>query len=206
MANGYKKISSSAFSSRVSTTTLSLWHAADHLLQVERDHYMEKYRRFYFSDIEVFTVRLDNRRRNIAITFGILVAAALAMALYFNGGFASGFFFSVAGFFMIPFIYNLVRGPTCAVHIATAVQREELGSVRRVKGAMRLLRIIADGAARTQGELAPDMVRVKFELQKAPPPMPGTPPIAAVEPGVMTGEVANPNPQDIPPPEPPPAQ
>jgi hypothetical protein len=67
-----------------------------------------------------------------------------------------------------------------------------------------LLRIIADGAARTQGELAPDMVRVKYELQKAPPPMPGTLPIAAVDPGAAPVEAANP--QDIPPSEPPPAQ
>ena len=182
---------------------LSLWRGPDHLLQIERDHYTETYRRFYFNDIEILAVRLDNRRRNIAITFGIIVGAFLGLALYLNGG-ASGFFFGVAGFFMIPFIYNLVRGPTCVTHVTTAVQREELESVRRVKGAMRLLNIIREGAAQTQGVLAPDMVRVKFELQKAPPPLPGVPPAAAPMPGVeMAPEMTPP----IAPPEtPPPAQ
>jgi hypothetical protein len=204
MANGYKKISSSALSSRVSTTMMSLWRGEDHLLQVERDHFHEKYRRFYFNDIEIFTVRLDNRRRNIAIIFGILVGIFIALALYSTAGFAVGFFFSIAGIFMIPFIYNLVRGPTCVVHVATAVQREELASVRRVKAAMRLLQIIRDGAAQTQGILAPDMVRVKYELQKSPPPMPGAPPTAGVEPDAAPIEAAIP--QETPPPEPPPAQ
>jgi hypothetical protein len=138
------------------------------LLQIERDGYAENYRRFHYADIEIFTVRLDNRRRNIAIVFGIVVAAMVALAVFLNSGGGSIFFLCCAGFFMIPFIYNLVRGPTCIVHVTTAVQREELQSVRRVKQALRLMQVIRDHAAQTQGVLAPDMVRVKFELQNAP--------------------------------------
>jgi hypothetical protein len=63
------------------------------------------------------------------------------------------------------------------VHVTTAVQREELQSVRRLKGALKLLQAIRDNAAQTQGVLAPDMARVKFELENAPvgftpPPQP----------------------------------
>ena len=36
MANGYKKIASTAASGRLATTTMSLWQGEDHLLQVER--------------------------------------------------------------------------------------------------------------------------------------------------------------------------
>ena len=176
MANDYKKVSSSALSGRVASTTMSLWQAADHLLQVERDHYSESYRRFYFSDIEIFTVRLDNRRRNIAIIFGIIVAMMVLSALLLNSGGGSIFFLCSAGFFMIPFVYNLVRGPTCVVHVTTAVQREELQSVRRLKGALKLLQVIRDAAAQTQGVMAPDMVRVKFELENAPPGFTPPPP------------------------------
>jgi len=125
MANGYKKIAGGAKAGRLAVTTMSLWQGADHLLQIERDGYSENYKRFYFSDIEIFTVRLDNRRRSIAIAFGALVALFVVISLWAN----IGFFFGVAGFFMIPFIYNLVRGPTCVVHVATAVQREQLQSV-----------------------------------------------------------------------------
>src|SRR3954469_18983648 len=168
MVNGYRKVSSSAVSGRLASSAMSLWQGADHLLQIERDHYAESYRRFYFADIEIFTIRLDNRRRNIAIVFGIVVAAMVFLAVVLNTGGASIFFLCCAGFFMIPFIYNLVRGPTCIVHVTTAVQREELQSVRRVKQALRLMQVIRDQAAQTQGVLAPDMVRVKFELQNAP--------------------------------------
>jgi len=91
------------------------------------------------------------------------------LAVFMNAGGGSIFFLCCAGFFMIPFIYNLVRGPTCVTHVTTAVQREELRSVRRLKGALKLLQAIRDAAAQTQGALAPDMVRVKFELQNAPP-------------------------------------
>jgi hypothetical protein len=178
MANGYKKLAGGARPGRLAVTTMSLWQGPDHLLQIERDGYAENYRRFYFADIEIFTVRLDNRRRNIAIIFGIVVAAMVLLAVLLNAGGGSIFFLCCAGFFMIPFIYNLVRGPTCVVHVTTAVQREELQSVRRLKGALRLLQAIRDHAAQTQGVLAPDMVRVKFELENAPvgyvPPPPPT--------------------------------
>jgi hypothetical protein len=166
MAGDYKKIASGARPGRISTSRLSLWRGPDHLLQIDRDHYIETYRRFYYSDIEVFTVRLDNRRRNFAVILGILIALCLLFAVAASS--ASIFFFIMTGFFLVPFIYNMVRGPTCVVYVATAVQREELQSVRRLKGAMRLLQVIRDGAALTQGVLAPDMVRVNFELKNAP--------------------------------------
>lgn len=178
MANGYKKIAGGARPGRLAVTTLSLWQGSDHLLQIERDGYAENYRRFHFADIEIFTVRMDNRRRNIAIAFGIVVAAMVLLAVLLNSGGGSIFFLCCAGFFMIPFIYNLVRGPTCVVHVTTAVQREELQSVRRLKGALKLLQAIREHAAQSQGVLAPDMVRVKFELENAPvgftPPPPPT--------------------------------
>src|ERR1041385_7334370 len=138
MANGYTKIAGGMQSGRLSSTASqsSLWQGPDHLLQAERDGYTESYRRFYFADIEIVTVRLDNRRRNIAIIFGAIVGIFAIIAVM-NSGIATGVFFGIAGLFLIPFVYNLVRGPSCVVHIATAVQREELKSVRRVKGAMR---------------------------------------------------------------------
>jgi hypothetical protein len=196
MANGYKKIAGGARPGRLAVTTMSLWQGPDHLLQIERDGYAENYRRFHYADIEIFTIRLDNRRRNIAIVFGIIVGAMVLLAILLNTGGGSIFFLCCAGFFMIPFIYNLVRGPTCIVHVTTAVQREELQSVRRVKQALRLMQVVRDQAAQTQGVLAPDMVRVKFELQNAPlgftPPPP--PAISESQPIPFSLETAAPVP------------
>lgn len=206
MANGYKKISGGAKAGRLAVTTMSLWQGPDHLLQIERDGYGENYRRFFYADIEIFTVRLDNRRRNIAFILGGLAAVMLAIAFIGFAGSSSGggaVFLTFAGIFLMPFIYNMVRGPTCVAHIATAVQREQLRSVGRLKQAMRLLQVIRDGANQAQGTLAPDMVRVKFELQNAPPPL-RPPSFAEQESPIVFNPVAQ-APAE-PPVEPPPTQ
>ena len=176
MANGYKKIASTAASGRLATTTMSLWQGGDHLLQVERDGYNEVYRRFYFADIEIFSVRIDKRQWTITFVFGALVGLFIFFAILATG-IARGVFLGIGGFFVIPMIYNWMRGPTCVVHLTTAVQREEIASVRRVKGALRLLEVVRQASAAAQGAMAPDLVRVKFELQNAPkfvapPPLP----------------------------------
>jgi hypothetical protein len=177
MANGYKKIASTAASGRLATTTMSLWQGEDHLLQVERDGYNEVYRRFYFADIEMFNVRIDNRQWTITFIFGALVGLFVFFAILATGV-ARGVFLGIAGVFVLPMIYNWLRGPTCVVHLTTAVQREEIASVRRVKGALRLLEVVRQASAAAQGAMAPDLVRVKFELQNAPkvapPPLPPT--------------------------------
>jgi hypothetical protein len=177
MANGYKKIASTQMSGRLATTSASLWQAADHLLQIEKDHYTETYRRFYFADIESFTVRVTKRQWTLSFIFGSLVGICLFISLL-NAGFVRGFFLSGAGLFMIPLVINWARGPACIVHLGTAVQREELPSVRRVKKAEKLLAALREITAQTQGVMAADLVRVKFELQNtpagaAPPPLPG---------------------------------
>lgn len=179
MGNGYKKIASNATSGRLATSTMSLWQGADHLLQVERDGYDEVYRRFYFSDIEMFSMRIDRRQWTITFGFGVIVGLFVFFAIL-AGGVAGGVFLGIAGFFLIPMIYNWLRGPTCVVHLTTAVQREEISSVRRVKGALRLLQVVREATAQAQGAMAPDLVRVKFELQnvpKVPAPPPLTPTI-----------------------------
>jgi hypothetical protein len=192
MGGDYKKIASGARPGRMSGSRLSLWRGPDHLLQIERDHYTEAYRRFYYADIEIFTVRLDNRRRNIAIVSGIIVGALLLWGLYLGAGVGGGVVFGFAGFFLIPFVYNLVRGPSCVVHVTTAVHREELQSVRRVKGALKLMQVIRDGAAQSQGVLDPDTVRLQFQMQNAsgsplPPPVP-TPAVNLPPPPISMAE------------------
>jgi hypothetical protein len=178
MANGYKKIASTAASMRLSASvsSMSLWQGADHLLQVERDHYHEAYRRFYFADIEIFSVRIDKRQWTITFVFGALVGLFVFFAILATGV-GRGILLGIAGVFVLPMIYNWLRGPTCVVHLTTAVQREEIASVRRVKGAMRLLQVVQEATAAAQGVMAPDLVRVKFEVQNAtraaaPPPLP----------------------------------
>lgn len=178
MANGYKKIASGARVGRLSSGGMSLWQGADHLLQIEKDGYSENYKRFYFSDIEQFAIRIDRRQWTITFILGATVGIFLFIALL-NTGLARGLFAGFGGFFFLPMIYNWMRGPTCVVHVASAVQREELSSVRRVKSAKRLLNVLREAAAESQGVIPPDLVRAKFAAQNAPPAPPPISPVVA---------------------------
>jgi hypothetical protein len=173
MANGYTKIAAGGQSGRLSATRVSLWRAADHLLLIDRDYYTEKYKRFYFADLETFSIRKDNRQRTYAFLAGSTVFILLVIA-FITSGVARGIFLGTAGFFLIPFIYNWAKGPTCVVHITTAVQREEIPSLRRVRKAEKVLAQVMEGVAASQGILTAEAARAQFEIQRtvAPPIVP----------------------------------
>jgi hypothetical protein len=174
MANGYKKIGGGGRPGRISFTQISLWQGADHLLQVEKDGYTENYRRFYFADIESFTIRRDNRRRNYSITLGILLAFFVWIIVMVPG--PAKIVLSVpAAILAIALIVNFQKGPTCVTHLTTAVQRQEIQSLRRVRTAERALNEIFNGSQQTQGLLSAEDARLRFELP-IPPPISGPPP------------------------------
>jgi hypothetical protein len=175
MANGYKKVGGGARPGRLAITQISLWQGSDHLLQVEKDGYSERYRRFYFADIESFIIRRDNRQRNYTIALIILQAFFLFFIVI--GG-SSGMRVALS----IPFamlltalIVNIAKGPSCVTHVTTAVQRQEIQSLRRVRAAERAANEILNGSQATQGLLSPEETRMRFELRSAPP-IPGPPP------------------------------
>jgi hypothetical protein len=177
MANDYTKLAGGAGSGRLATSQFSLWLGPDHLLQIEKQGHTEKYHRFYFKDIESVTIRRTNRQRNYGLFFGILLALFLWMLIMVGGGarFVTGGFMVL---FAIPFIVNLVKGPTCVTHLTTAVQSREIHSLRRVRGAERALDEILNGSHAAQGLLSAEETRLRFQLSMAPPPL-SPPPIAS---------------------------
>ena len=109
-----------------------LYLGTDHLLLVEQLILLERYKRFYFRDIQVITAAQSARWIVFGTIWGFL---ALVSALFFMihhplAVGAGAFFTALFGF---AFVHNLILGPTCVVRLRTAVQAYRLAPLERIR-------------------------------------------------------------------------
>src|ERR1041385_6009276 len=137
-----------------------LYLARDHLLVVRSNGYIEDYKRFYFQDIQAILIRQSITGRVWNWVLGLLAVPSLAFAIALfarreNGDLAAALFWGVCTvLFGGPLLINVLRGPTCACHIRTAVQTERLAPLSRLRTARKVLTQIKPLIAETQGTLA----------------------------------------------------
>ena len=149
-----------------------LWLGKDHLLMVESQFYREDYRRFYFRDIQAFVLRRTNQGRFISITLAVLVLLFGSISVGSAGGVEPYFFWIVTAGFALFLLWNTLLGPTCECHLRTAVQMEELPSLRRLRRARRVLDRLRPLIIAAQGQL-PEGVTPSYNNplpQGSPPP------------------------------------
>jgi hypothetical protein len=163
-----------------------LYLGPDHLLQVEFAGFSEKYRRFYYRDIQAVLVQQTPLRRSLGWLLGVpllLCLGAWPLALAASGIDLVGVIVVVSvatATFGIPFVLNLAAGPTCTCHVRTAVQFERLQAIRRLRTARRLIE-----------QLKPAILEAQPGLQPVSPgpapaePLPVAPP---AEPVVLGGQ------------------
>lgn len=166
-----------AFQSRA-----SLWLGPDHLLSVESSGYTEKYKRFYFRDIQSFVVQKTNVFRTLNFIFGVILLFLLVLlgwAIKANGASNSqdgafyGIFFGAffGAVFLILLLLNLIRGESCKTFLRTAVQIEQLPSLNRVRKTRNVLKKIHPLIAVAQGgELTPEAVSAQLRESTEPAP------------------------------------
>jgi hypothetical protein len=135
-----------------------LWAGRDHLLAVYSSGYSENYKRFYFRDIQAVILRKTRTARTIneILTPLACIILALALSLSIAGGFDDGFaiFWWILGAVLLAFLVpNILMGPTCVCHLKTAVQTEELTSLRRLRRARKVLARVQPLIVAAQGEL-----------------------------------------------------
>lgn len=156
-----------------------LWLGTGHLLAITSTGYWENYRRFYFRDIQAFVIRPNNRGRIANIVFAVLASlpllSALVLAIGYNPDYELALFWGIiAGIFLACLAINTFRGPTCRVHVKTAVQMEELPSLRRLKRVNELLNFLQPLITEAQGEFPPPEVApasvAPVESPEPPPP------------------------------------
>jgi len=172
-------------SSFFSRTRCTLWLARDHLLQVELSAgYQESGRRFYFRDIQSLILVKTKRWQIINLILGtltgglLLLTAALAKATKGSGGGEVALLIA-GGIFGLILLVNLLAGPTCMCHLKTAVQEEELPSLRRLRRARKIIGRLQPLIEQAQGMVSREEVAARFQsiLQqlKLPEPVPGQP-------------------------------
>ena len=172
----YRRLTRASARSRFALAVRSrsaLWLGPDHVLSIESDNFRESYKRFYFRDIQAILVQKTNRFRTWNIILGLFIAISLIFALAFlpasmpnfsNAASGGVVIFGVLAVFTAPILLvHLIRGPTCKSFLRTAVQIEELPSLRRIKTTRRVLGTLHPLIVAAQGgELSPDAVAAQM--------------------------------------------
>jgi hypothetical protein len=153
---GYKRLK---LGGRSWVNNATYWIGSNHLLVVEVANYVERYRRFYFRDIQTILVQNSPARLGWNIGFGV-VAGLLLMGLLasaFSGSRDNvsvtiwfAFFLLFAACLMI----NTLRGPSCSVHVRTAVQTQKLAGVSRWRKADALVTALTPLIHEAQSSMA----------------------------------------------------
>jgi hypothetical protein len=131
----------------------SLWLGADHILCMYNKGYEEDYRRFYYRDIQAITTHLDSRRKAWNIALGI---CALCFAFW---GLKV---FSISAIFLLCMLVNWLRGPTCTCYLQTAVSRERLVSLNRLKNADHFMDLVSPLIEKSQGKIDPEELKTNI--------------------------------------------
>jgi hypothetical protein len=156
----------------------SYWLGANHLLVVEVANYVERYRRFYYSDVQAIVVQHSNLRLWTNLVLGFFTFAALAIGVLLavtplRNGFtegdyiAVGVWLGVALLFAVFLLVNTLRGPTCSVHVRTAVQTQKLSGLSRWRAADTFVAALQPLIVAAQGQLAPDEMWQRLQQSAA---------------------------------------
>ena len=134
-----------------------LWLAPDHLLLVRSTRFTEKYQRFSLADIQAIVITgLPTKMPFQVISFAALIigiAAYLTSTLFFAKVIIGlGTILTAAAI-----VVNFSLGPRCRCHLQTAVSREVLPPVDRLRSARRFLARIRPAIEAVQGTLTPEL-------------------------------------------------
>lgn len=140
-----------------------LYQGPDHLLLINRTGFEEEYRRFYFSDIQSIVLR---RTRDALI--GNVTCFALGLPMLGFGVSVSDVagritLLVLAGICLALGLLNLALGPTCICHMRTAVQIEELPSIRRLRKGRKFLQMVSPWIGQVQGTLTAEELSAKMQ-------------------------------------------
>lgn len=130
-----------------------LYRGEDHLLQVTSVTFSERYKRFYFRDIQALTVVRTAAWLIWAGLAGFIALLLLVITVAVNdpvGRVVSG---SGAGVFVLVVLSQLLRGPTCRCCVQTAVQTERIPSLNRERKTRQVLESLRPLIEAVQGPL-----------------------------------------------------
>lgn len=155
--------------------TGSLWQGPDHLLWVESVLFKESYKRFYYNDIQSVVLQRTGTHLIWTFVWGALALLFGAIAFWVPGSpYVSGTFMAI---FLTALLMNVIMGPSCSVYLQTAVQRQKIWSLKRVRTANKVMTRIKAFVEKQQGvwEKQKSMDAQKATLNSAPTDSVGVP-------------------------------
>ncbi len=143
---------------RTLTGYSQLWLAPDHILLVKSSRFVEHYQRFALADIQslVITTVAERTPLQIAAAGAAILWTLIALTVTFL--FAKIFFVATGAIGLLIVVLDLARGPRCRCHLYTAVSRELLPSVNRLRTAQNLLAELRPAIEAVQGSLSADRI------------------------------------------------
>jgi len=147
-------------------TRCRLYLGRDHILAVDNHGLSEDYKRFYFADIQAIVTR-KTKRWIVEALVVVLVAVCMAgfslLALDHSRP-LGGFWMGLSLMLVLYLIYHLLRGPTCACHVVTAIQEDLLPTVNRLRISRKVVPLLKSAVERAQGTLnAEEMAAAPIE-------------------------------------------
>ncbi|MEQ2006583.1 MAG: hypothetical protein ABMA26_07285 [Limisphaerales bacterium] len=130
-----------------------LWLAADHVLLVDSTVTSQDLKRFYFRHIQALQLRKTWRGFWFNITFSLFTALFALFSSQVNDPVGFGILVTFAGVFGLLLLVNSIIGPTSECFIQTAVQREMLPSLGRLRTARKVFARLKPLIEQAQGAL-----------------------------------------------------
>jgi hypothetical protein len=132
-----------------------LWLAPDHLLHLQRHLFFQRRKRFDYRDIQALVLRQTRTYMQILV---ILLIFAFLCSFLIVAGLNGGAPWLGVVVLSLPTLGLLLAaaihyalGPTCKCHLRTAVQVEELQSLRRMRPAREALTLLRRHVEQVQG-------------------------------------------------------
>jgi len=147
-------------------TRCRLYLGRDHILAVDSHWLSEDYKRFYFSDIQAIVTRKTKRWIGEAVVVVLVAACMTGFSLLLLGRSRpmGGFWMGLSLMLVLYLIYHLLRGPTCACHVVTAIQEDLLPTVNRLRISRKVVPLLKSAVEQAQGTLnAEEMAAAPIE-------------------------------------------
>jgi hypothetical protein len=147
------------------------WLGNDHLLIVSSIRFVERYQRFALSDIQAIVVTEGGRR---AVWPALVILMCISLGLSRTSAFAKVFWGIVGWVALVLAIVDIARGPRCRCFLQTAVSREPLLCVSRMRTARSFLAVLVPAIESVQGTvpaegLAPAAEPASYTAQVSAP-------------------------------------
>jgi hypothetical protein len=130
-----------------------LYLGNDHVLSAEASGFTEKYKRFYFSDIQAFVTIRTKKWEKLNIILPLIIIGWFVLAVLSGAGPGRTFLASIGMIFLAAFVYHLLKGPTCHCFVVTAIQKEQLPSLGRIGLANKVIAVLSRSIEAAQGHL-----------------------------------------------------